>query len=986
MENSTQIQFIETYGQEGPIGIIDVDTAVQFPINFAVGDIKDPFAKKGVKSYKFSIVGSKETNQLLNHYYDINIVDGTYNNNLKQKVAILRNGVIILDNAYMQLLSIKKQSHDVYSDQQIIYEIEVGDDVTSFFTKITNKYLDELDFQDMNHTYNATNVIDSFPYSAVRDNVLGTGGYKYVLAWTDLSKYQLEECRPAISVYEYWNRIHQNAGYQWDWKNFDGDEIRMDKLWIPYNGDVPKISDQLSYQVAAERTTDQSFLGPIPTAGAIVSVAPTQIILDSEVIDFFNQYDPVTGIYTSNVNTGASAIDVYFKVEYDIELNNPTGGNAYFISAIGLPTSTATLNYKPYCQMLNTTTGIVSANGTFEDVGVIITTPSAAYTLPSGTTTIKSNTIITPVIPVTGVSFMDDLITRVGMLASVTGFTGTGLTAVNWRNALFGGSGVAVRPTLVIKNIEMILIPRVDVYGYNTEVLMNDFVPRKIKQSDFIKSIVNMYNLVIVPDATNDRRIIYKTRDEYYDVGTEKDWTDKIATDKGSDISFISNTNAKKITLSYKPDTDVVNKDYLAETKEVYGQLEYELQNENIKGLEMKEIIFSPTPIDNTPFGTYAPMYAGKFPKCNIRILIDGGEQPTGLGGTQTYDIVNYQIGSVDYGVTGIDTYPMLTHQDNPNTPLFDINFGLCDKYYHDFTSVTNNNLYSMFWRRTIGQVDNGKLFTAYFYLNEYDISILKLSDKIFVKDTWYNINSLQYDPNSFGPTKVVLMTIDDELAIDIIKPRPGLPLSGTLTVAVLSELIYSGLNWNYADSSVVIQGTGNVVTGDIKNVLVVGNNRIVDSSNTVYSENVVADNIILNGTDLQDVFNAVLINATINVPSADVLNLGTTPYLLIDSPGAGYFIQVLTASCKVNFNTTAYATSTTLYINTDTANIQQHNLIDTLNTTLTRIGVSSQQVTSVSDTQLISDKAIYLTSAGVDPTAGDSDIVIYLSYKIIQE
>jgi hypothetical protein len=163
-----------------------------------------------------------------------------------------------------------------------------------------------------------------------------------------------------------------------------------------------------------------------------------------------------------------------------------------------------------------------------------------------------------------------------------------------------------------------------------------------------------------------------------------------------------------------------------------------------------------------------------------------------------------------------------------------------------------------MFWRRTIGQVDNGKLFTAYFYLNEFDISILKLSDKIFVKDTWYNINSLQYDPNSFGPTKVVLMTIDDELAIDIIKPRPGLPLSGTVTVAVLSDLIYSGLNWNYADSSVVIQGTGNVVVGDIKNVLAVGNNRMVDSSNTIYTENLVADNITLNGTDIQELFKSV--------------------------------------------------------------------------------------------------------------------------------
>ena len=974
MENSTQIQFIQTYGQDGPIGIIDVDTAVQFPINFAVGDIKDPFAKKGVKSYKFSIVGSKETNQLLNHYYDINIVDGTYNNNLKQKVAILRNGVIILDNAYMQLLSIKKQTHDVYSDQQIIYDIEVGDDVTSFFTKITNKYLDELDFQDMTHTYEAAEVIASFPNSAIRDNVLLTGGYKYVLAWTPLAKYQLEECRPAISVYEYWNRIHQNAGYQWEWKNFDSDQIRMDKLWIPYNGDSPKLSNQNLNLVAATNSAPFSLTGPSP----FPSISKTVFVMDVEVQDLSGLYDPVTGIYTSNIYTGASALDFTFEVEYELQLDNPSAGTAYLTTPSGLPTSIESWEFQGECDLKIPATGSANARWMKETIETSLSTP---YTLPVGLTTIATGTTQTATVPFIGLTFGINIQTRIGLDLN------TSASVLTFRDAASGGTLSGVTSQINITSIKMIIVPRVDAYGYNTQVLMNDFVPRKIKQSDFIKSIVNMYNLVIVPDATNDRRIIYKTRDDYYDGGTEKDWTDKIATDKGSDISFISNTNAKKITLSYKPDTDVVNKDYLAETKEVYGQQEYELQNENIKGLEMKEIIFSPTPIDNTSFGTYAPMYAGKFPKCNIRILIDGGEQPTGLAGAMTYDIIDYTVVTVETGIFGIDTYPMLTHQDNPNTPLFDINFGLCDKYYHDFTSVTNNNLYSMFWRRTIGQVDNGKLFTAYFYLNEYDISILKLNDKIFVKDTWYNINSLQYDPNSFGPTKVVLMTIDDELAIDIIKPRPGLPLLGTLTLATLSEQIYSGLNWNYADSSVVIQGTGNVVTGDIKNVLVVGNNRMVDNSNTVYSENVVADNITLNGKDLQEVFNDVLIDATISIPSADVLTLFTTPYLLIDSPGAGYFIQVLTASCKVDFNTTAYTVNTTLNIYTDTATRVQHSLNNALNASLSRIGVSAQQVINgTADTQLISDKAVYLKAPVGNPLTGDSDIVIYLSYKIIQE
>ena len=129
------------------------------------------------------------------------------------------------------------------------------------------------------------------------------------------------------------------------------------------------------------------------------------------------------------------------------------------------------------------------------------------------------------------------------------------------------------------------------------------------------------------------------------------------------------------------------------------------------------------------------------------------------------------------------------------------------------------------------------------------------------------------------------------------------------------------------------------------------------------------------------------IITTSVSIASADELNLGTTPYLLIASPGAGYFIQVLTAACNVDFNTTTYAVGTTLVIQTDTANRSQHIFNNALNATLKRICVSTQQGTfNAADTQLISDKGVYLTSGGSTPTLGDSDIIIYLTYRIIQE
>ena len=882
MEKVTQIQFIDTFGTTGPQGIIDVDTGTQFPINFSVGDVRDPFSKKGTKSYKFEIVGSKENNKLMNNYYDINIVDGTYNNNKKQKIAVLRNGVVILDNGYMQLLRIKKKGEtSVFSDDQISFEVEVGDDATSFFTDITNKYLEDLNFQDMNHVYEAVGVIGSFGNSSIRNKIAGTGGYKYVLPWTPLNKYRLEECRPAISVYEYWNRIHQAAGYQWTWNDFDSSEIRMDKLWIPYNGDKPKMGDQTLSEVAAETVTPFTRTGA-PFPGFMTQISPYTFICDVEVLDALNSYNPVTGIYTAPFYSGATSLNATFKISYEFRLVNPSGGTAYLSETGGLPTVDKFWTWRSQCRMFNNTTSIFSPGAAFS-TDKIVTTPTTAFSVAPGVNVISSGTVTTGTIPVTGISLNDQLSTSINTAVQSND------TTIRFKSSVVGGASIAVAPQLYITKIEMILQPNLDTYGYLNIINMNDFVPAQIKQSDFIKAVANMYNLVITPDPTNEKNIIYTLRDKYYDAGANKDWTLKLAKDKDGIVSFISSTNAKKTILSYKPDTDVVNKDYLAETKEVYGQQQYTLQNENIKGLEIKEILFSPTPVDNTSFGTVNPMWVGQTPKCNIRILIDGGVQPT--AGTMTYSIIDYTAGTTDFGVTGINTYPMLTHQDNPNTPAFDINFGLCDKYYNDFASVTNNNLYTMFWRRTIGQIDSGKLFEAYFELNEYDISILKLNDKIFVKDTWYNINTLQYDPNSFGPTKAMLMTIDDELAIGFPKPprEIGKPILGTLTTATLSDQIYTTLNWNYADSSVRVMGTGNAVPQGVKNVLVVGDNRSVEESNTISAERIVVDRLVVQGKTL-DFGNPITIGYRVGNPGDNSVVIGGNEATGLEASGLNAF------------------------------------------------------------------------------------------------
>lgn len=863
LQQYTQIQLVNSFGQIGPEGTIDVDTASQFAINYAVGDITDPFSRQGTKSYKFKLVGSKEINQLLNHYYDINIVDGIFNHNRKQKVVVIRNGVIILDNAYMQLLQINKTSiNATYSDQEVNYDIEIGNDITSFFTDITNKYLTDIDMSDMNHTYTSGHVVSSFGRSS---KVSAGGGYKYVLPWlpaTD-NQYNLEECRPAISIWEYWNRIHQAAGYQWSWQdsagnpNYESDlKVRMDKLFIPYNGDTPTLLGATQYEVAAEKTTPYTLVGSIAGADGLYGITNTPVILDTEIVDILNDYNPTTGIYTSTLATGTSTTNVYFEITYNLKLNNTTGGIVYY-SASG-PATFGTLGYTARVG-LNNLTQSTSFNVNIVDKLVQNNSMTDAV-LVAGLTSISSGTIKTNILPIPNINIGDTFNIFVDVFPYHQGNR-------EWRNAPSAsvGSFEIVKPTLVVTSIKMILQPCTDIYGYGSICALNDFIPLKIKQSDFIKGIANMYNLIIDVDPINEKKIIYKLRDDYYDGGTEKNWTSKFCIEKESNISFISNSNAKKVILTYKADSDDANVSFTSATKEIYGQLEYTLKNDNIKGIETKEVLFSPTPIAETSFGTFNPIITGVAPKTNIRILYDAGPTSTGPNGlgTQTYSIVDTMTGNPpvpNIQTTLIGFYPMLTHFDNPLNPLFDINFGLCDQYWYKFNSQTNNNLYSMFWRRTINQIDTGKLFTAYFWLTEYDISILKLNDKIWVKDTWYNINTLQYDPNSYGPTKVVLMTIDDRLKLDPIRSTAvviskGAPVLSSVLDAI-SQSRNVSLNNNYSDSSVLLLGKGITTTADIKNTIVVGDYKTPTQSNTIYSENISTTNIditniSINGTTL---------------------------------------------------------------------------------------------------------------------------------------
>jgi hypothetical protein len=344
---------------------------------------------------------------------------------------------------------------------------------------------------------------------------------------------------------------------------------------------------------------------------------------------------------------------------------------------------------------------------------------------------------------------------------------------------------------------------------------MNSFIPEKIKQSDFIKSIFMMYNLYATSDPDNENNLILLHRDEYYDSGKAVDWTNKLMKDKEQSIIFIPELNNKKLRLTYKADTDSPNTVYTDVTKEVYGQAEVTFENEYVKGIDVKELIFSPTPVQPTSFGAFLPLLNGASPKTNIRILYDNGEV------VAQNVVINHGYG--DTTPTN-GAYPYLSHFGGPNpfNPEFDINFAPCQYYYYQVAQNTNNNLYNSYWRRTVAQINGGKLLTAYFLLNEVDIQLMELNDKIRIDNSWWSINKvIDYNANYLQPTKVELISLETEIDLPnffggtILPVGPG---SGYQTKSILDGY-NDETNVTTDNKNAIIIGSGNTVGDGLRDL-----------------------------------------------------------------------------------------------------------------------------------------------------------------------
>jgi hypothetical protein len=513
-------------------GYLEVKEGTSFPLNFQVGDIRDISSRKGNFSKTITLVGSKNNNDLLNHYYDVNIIAGTFDINAVTTCSVIQDGIPVMEDASLQLTAVKKvQVTDAY-EEHVEYEVLVKESKADFFTAINNKELTDIDFSDLNHTYDAFNVVNRFSNTVV-------DGFKYFLPGSGDVFYTTQEFKPAIFAKTYFDRIFQDSGFQYNWASLSA--TKFDKLVIPYNGGIDNF-DYLDYVVRAEKTTPSTVTSP----AQVLQQTPFYTFAGlTEIEDLQGIFDPVTGVYTTPFNISSANAQYY---EFNVVVS-------YTLDLINTGTVPATVSLPPFYR--------VKYRNTYNNFIVQGPTHVGPASVPVGTTTFATDTV----------AFTQQL-SDPNILNQLTNVQ-MQIQAVQSSLSTFYTPNVQL--ALNILSAKITITPSSNIVAIGGTIDVNDYVPKKIKQNEFVKAIFNMFNLYAEVDKSQPNLLNLVHRDDYYDAGKEVDWTLLLAKDREQSLSFLPELTSKKVILTYKADKDGANTIYTNATNQIYGQAEVSL-------------------------------------------------------------------------------------------------------------------------------------------------------------------------------------------------------------------------------------------------------------------------------------------------------------------------------------------------------------------------------------------------------------------------
>jgi hypothetical protein len=314
--------------------------------------------------------------------------------------------------------------------------------------------------------------------------------------------------------------------------------------------------------------------------------------------------------------------------------------------------------------------------------------------------------------------------------------------------------------TVLIKTDSPVIVDAI----LDNPILINDYIPENILQTDFFTWILKMFNLYITESTDKEKHLLIEPYSEFW-TDDEIDWTYKVDRSKPWQIKPMGMLNGRFFEYKYKEDNDHYNEIYKKKYNLPYGSRLEDTGFQFSKEKQSIEIGFSPTPLiqykdtDKILPGIYKKSEGASVDQeellgSNIRIL--SVKKMTGVNSWYIKNL-NTNLGAAltSYGYAG--------HFDDPKNPTKDLNFGACEEIYFDPLTYTTNNLFNNYWSEYIAEIadKDSKILTCYVHLTPLDIAQLDFSRPIRIDNVLFRINKIiDYDYVNNELVKVELLKI----------------------------------------------------------------------------------------------------------------------------------------------------------------------------------------------------------------------------------
>lgn len=716
--------------QDGQV-ICDLYEDEDIPLSLSVDDFKNVAEKVQSYSKAFNLPATKRNNQIFDNIFEITRTDTGLNfNPYKKTKCILKQDGFLLFEGYLRMIDISDKSGE------ISYNVNLYSEVVALADVLGDKTFSELDFTELTHDYNKTQIQYSWndaPSAGITYTNASTSGFRNAnttlrYPFVDWTHQQLiggstgtaatdgnpeytaleQIFRPFINIKYLIDRIFQVVPFTYESEFFDTDDFK--KLYMDFNWGGDNIPTALNETYLARWKFNVS--PSIPSnignnAFKEFHLIPETTSPQQAPSELPPNYNAATNIITATTNNEI----------YDITYN------------FHLEKTSATFESID-CQWLHNSTPI------------------------------NQQTILIPASSTVG---------------SYSGTLQINLQSGDTLSAQFKGD-TDIRQNETLASFCVFVQSSATISTTTLQVLRGE-----LGQWDFLKGLLTMFNLVTLPDEDNPSNIkIEPYRDVFIssgdpanpnffdDTSSELDWTEKIDVSEMKLVP-LTDLNKKTIFKFVEDEDDFAFMNYKRQVGgHLYGSKKYDASEFTILAGE-DEIIVEPFA------ATVVKPLMSQYPDLITPALYSMNEDETSEGfensprimynnGIKT-TVYDYYIPAQN-GLTSatLTEYLQFSHLTSlpPGaiaTQRRDFHFGEC-QLIPPVGAPTNNNLFNLYWLPYYSELYNPdtRIMTIKVNLSPSDINTFKFNDTVFIKNRTFRVNKIDYKPNDLATVEFILI------------------------------------------------------------------------------------------------------------------------------------------------------------------------------------------------------------------------------------